>query len=129
VASFLEALKYLLNGAKTPNWVKLTVGLALVGAIYAGQRLAVGELVDAQRQTTAQQIREMRRVLIILRRDNEDTRAYIQEVAEEDSVRAKRVEKLVRRVDAKVDEINEHGTDGSNARIDALHKLIKDRRR
>lgn len=131
MGALVGALKYVLNGAKLPNWLKLVLGLAVLALIYVGQGVAVKSLTDVQREVSAMQIREMRRTLVLLRSDILDTREDIQDVADRDSVRARRdaarFERLLRNTNEKLEEIDENGTHGGNAKIDELYKLVRRR--
>jgi hypothetical protein len=123
---FLEMLKLLMNGAKVPNWVKIVAVAIVLLIIYAGQKLAVGELADVQRDSTRQQIVAMRSMLYQLRQDNEDIRLDIREAAVMDSLRWVRTQRAVARLDDKVDDMNTRGTEWSNERIDRLYRMFRD---
>jgi hypothetical protein len=122
----LETLKFLMNGAKIPNWIKIVAVSIVLLIIYAGQKLAVSELADVQRDTTRQQILAMRSMLYQLRQDNDDIRLDIREAAVMDSLRWVRTQRAVARLDDKVDDMNQRGTEWSNERIDRLYKIIRD---
>jgi len=121
----IETLKYLMNGGKLPNWGKLLLGISALLIVGALQRLAVDDLADNQTRNTNRQIREMRAWMILLQSDNEETRDYIATVARRDSIRAKKIERLVLEVRGEVDDLNETGTNGSNARIDQMYRLLQ----
>ena len=123
----LLALKDLLLGPKTPNWLKMVISLAVIAAIYFGPGLAADRVSNVQRETSNQQVAALNRAVTVMREDIESVREEAVEFAARDSVRARRLEKFIRRVDMKVDEINEHGTDGGNAKIEELERLIRSR--
>lgn len=124
MTALLVAIKELMLGPKTPNWMKLVFGLAVIACVYLGQNLAVNRLSDVQRQTATQQIVALNRAVRVIRSDVEDVREDVVEIAARDSLRARRIERLIRRVDMKVDEINANGTEGGNARIEEMERLI-----
>lgn len=123
----MEALKYLLNGAKFPNWAKLVIVICIILAIYIGQFTTTGQLADSQREVEIRRTRQMQLMVLSLRSDLMDIHMDIQEVAAADSIRNRRLERKVDRLSSRVEDINENGTDSTNERIDELMRAIKRR--
>lgn len=123
MAALLQALKYLLNGAKLKNWHRLVALLFILLLIWVGQFLTVGSLATvATRQTRSQTA-----YLSAIRNDIADLNENLAYQAERDSIRAKRLEKKIDRTNERIDDINENGTDGTNERIDELIRTLSRR--
>jgi len=120
----LTALKYLMNGAKFPNWAKLILALCIIAAIYIGQFATVGTLADVQKKVATSQIKTQRQYLSLIRNDIAELHDELEDVAERDSIRARRIERKLDRTNARIDDINENGTDGTNQRLDELIRTI-----
>lgn len=120
----LTALKYLMNGAKFPNWAKLILALCIIAAIYVGQFATVGTLADVQKKAATSQLRAQRQYISLIRNDIAELHDELEDVAERDSIRARRIERKLDKTNARIDDINENGTDGTNQRIDELIRTI-----
>lgn len=114
----IDALKYLMNGAKLPNWLKLIIVLGLLWAFWLLQRGAVDDVTATQRQTTATQIRAMRALVFELHAQIEDT-------AEADSLRSAKIERNLSKLTRKVDRIDTEGTQGGNERMGEIEAAIR----
>ena len=126
---FLAMIKHAMNGGKTPNWMKLLLALCFLAAIYIAQFATTGQLADVQKESAVQQVRATVRMLSVVRSDISDLHEELEEVAERDSIRAKRIERKIDRTNARIDDLNENGTDGTNQRIDELIRTIERKRR
>ena len=126
----LEALKYLMNGAKFPNWAKLILALCIILAIYIGQFATVGQLANTAGMNANAQIREIRGLrndIAYLNDRVEEVHDDLASVAARDSIRSRRLEKKIDRTNARIDDISENGTDNTNERIEELLRAIKKR--
>lgn len=125
MGSLFDFLAHIMNGAKLPNWAKLVIVLCLIAVVYIGQFAAANHVEDAQREINAAQAMQIRSAMVAIRSDIADVRMDLQDVAERDSLRARRTERKIDRANARIDDINENGTDGTNERIEELIQAIK----
>lgn len=128
MAALIEALKYLLNGAKLKNWHRLIVIVIVLVLIFAGQFFTSGQIADAAKNNSVIQARETRRALLLIRSDIADLHTQVDESDMQDSIRTKRLERKIAQINNRVDEINENGADATNERIDNLIRTLKVRR-
>lgn len=129
MGSLLETIKYIMNGAKLPNWAKLAFACCAFAVIYIFQQVAVGQVREAQGEALERQTRELRWSIGAIRGDISDLHEDLTEVAMRDSTRARRIERKIERINARVEQINEDGTDGTNARLDIIMREMKRRMR
>lgn len=126
LTSFFGLVKHLMDGAKLPNWAKLSVVFAIIALLAFLNHTSIGQIADI---SAAIQARETRRALAVLRRDNVEILEALQDKASDDSIRYGRVERKLAVVQRRLDR-NEEAVEEANEGLDmVLRKLDRIERR
>lgn len=124
----LDGFKYIMNGAHLPNAAKLLIILCILMLIFMGQFMTAGSVVKAQRAVAWRQAYDMALIRDDIANMRVDLQVELQSAAFKDSTRSRRLERKIEITNQRIDDMNENGTDATNARIDELIRTLRMRR-